>query len=289
MSKLHLLSDSSEITCFCYPMGEWQVRLEPKLWKEVQKVDDIYLNAQVQSTEDWIKLLLLVDALKADSDRQIHIALPYLPYGRADRRFVDGDCAGLDVFLNTLLSKASIYTLDPHNIQHCVTLGLHCASPLRFIMKAIIDISLRSGVKNIGLIFPDEGAKLRYNLPKVYGNNHNQIVCNQYFGVKKRDPQTGKIEGISISTPSEDVLLIVDDICDGGRTFNELAKILPSKTSKYLYVTHGIFSQGLDPLKDYKKIYTTDSVDRSKWSSLLTYESLQKIVEFNSSEEVWKG
>ncbi len=47
--------------------------------------------------------------------------------------------------------------------------------------------------------------------------------------------------------------LIVDDICDGGRTFIELAKYI--KQAKhlgkiYLYVTHGIFSKGMRPLLD---------------------------------------
>jgi ribose-phosphate pyrophosphokinase len=41
--------------------------------------------------------------------------------------------------------------------------------------------------------------------------------------------------------------LIVDDICDGGRTFTELAKVLKKWTDMPvdLYVTHGIFSKGM--------------------------------------------
>jgi len=48
-------------------------------------------------------------------------------------------------------------------------------------------------------------------------------------------------------------LVIVDDICDGGRTFIELARVLKEKGANKvaLYVTHGIFSQGLDVLKEH--------------------------------------
>ena len=65
---------------------------------------------------------------------------------------------------------------------------------------------------------------------------------------KKRDPSNGEITGTVVYSEhlgSQDVL-IVDDICDGGRTFIELAKELRHLTTGriYLYVTHGIFSKG---------------------------------------------
>jgi ribose-phosphate pyrophosphokinase len=60
--------------------------------------------------------------------------------------------------------------------------------------------------------------------------------------------------------------VIIDDICDGGRTFVELAKAMKESrpTAKiYLIVTHGIFSAGFDTLNQYfEGIYTTNSVKR---------------------------
>jgi ribose-phosphate pyrophosphokinase len=48
-------------------------------------------------------------------------------------------------------------------------------------------------------------------------------------------------------------LIILDDICDGGQTFVELAKHLKAQGAKaiYLYITHGIFSKGLSVLKQH--------------------------------------
>jgi len=68
------------------------------------------------------------------------------------------------------------------------------------------------------------------------------------IGAKDRDVKTGNITRTSI-TPivHGGNAIIVDDICDGGRTFIELAKCLkPACDKVYLYVTHGIFSKGLD-------------------------------------------
>jgi len=47
-------------------------------------------------------------------------------------------------------------------------------------------------------------------------------------------------------------VLIVDDICDGGMTFKLLARDLLAAGAKEVhpYVTHGIFSKGLDTLKE---------------------------------------
>lgn len=59
-------------------------------------------------------------------------------------------------------------------------------------------------------------------------------------------------------------LLVIDDICDGGGTFvllaNELKKHNPTRFS--LFVTHGIFSKGVEVLYDagYSSVITTDSL-----------------------------
>ena len=57
--------------------------------------------------------------------------------------------------------------------------------------------------------------------------------------------------------------LIVDDICDGGRTFIELAKEIRKQTNLpiYLIVTHGIFSAGFEQLNEYfAGIFCTNSI-----------------------------
>jgi ribose-phosphate pyrophosphokinase len=60
-------------------------------------------------------------------------------------------------------------------------------------------------------------------------------------------------------------LFIVDDICDGGGTFINIARIIKEneqfKGRIYLIVTHGIFSRGFEDLAEYfNGIYTTNSI-----------------------------
>jgi ribose-phosphate pyrophosphokinase len=42
-------------------------------------------------------------------------------------------------------------------------------------------------------------------------------------------------------------VLVIDDICDGGRTFTSLVEHLPN-VRRHLYVTHGVFSKGVEIL-----------------------------------------
>ena len=57
--------------------------------------------------------------------------------------------------------------------------------------------------------------------------------------------------------------IIIDDICDGGRTFIGIAEAIKEQVQNpeiYLLVTHGIFSAGYNQLMNYfDKIYTTNS------------------------------
>ncbi len=78
--------------------------------------------------------------------------------------------------------------------------------------------------------------------------------------------------------------VIVDDICDGGRTFIELAKTLKEGGAQrvVLYVTHGIFSKGIYPLEKYiDEVYTTNSFPQKvlEYSDLLGVRTFLNVVD----------
>jgi ribose-phosphate pyrophosphokinase len=108
------------------------------------------------------------------------------------------------------------------------------------------------------LISPDAGAEKKIKeLGNLLSSNEKKVplLCAR----KVRDTLTGAILATEIygDVQGRD-LIILDDICDGGRTFVELAKALRNQGAGdlYLYVTHGIFSKGLTELKEYfKRVY----------------------------------
>jgi ribose-phosphate pyrophosphokinase len=102
------------------------------------------------------------------------------------------------------------------------------------------------------LVSPDAGAMKKVaKIAKIFN-------CPMITASKIRNPQNGEITGTEIHIPNEFIgrkFLIVDDLIDGGRTFIELAKAIRTAnngeaTSIDLYVTHGIFSKGIDVLHD---------------------------------------
>ena len=95
----------------------------------------------------------------------------------------------------------------------------------------------------------------------------------------KQINQKYKLKVFSISGGVSDAenktFVIVDDICDGGRTFIELAKVIRkdySKDSKIvLIITHGIFSKGFETVFEHvDEVYTTNSVNEFSSHNKLT-------------------
>lgn len=269
-SLYHIVSDADALVFkeIHYPAGEMQIRFNEKELPLLRGTEEICVTARLRDGNDLMRLALLASAIKGiqrgSTPRRVLI-LPYLPYSRADRRFTDGDCFGLETF-GTIINRmqfGSVVTLDAHSkvAASCIN-GLVDVSPLPLIEKAILRFA--GDNKRVCVLFPDEGARNRYVLPEVIGNNVHQVKVDVLHCSKIRDPKTGALSGFSV--PHNDQIntrrvLIVDDICDGGRTFLGIAEKLASLDLVFgLYVTHGIFSNGMLPLTAvFERIYTTNS------------------------------
>lgn len=180
--------------------------------------------------------------------------VPYLPAGRSDK----GETAAVGVYTHLLRAGNydKIYTLDAHS-EDAIMLGDY----------KVIDADTRTLVATLaastymgydGVIAPDAGAK------------HRASSAAEYLGVpvfvaeKERNQLTGEIIKYNIDgLLSDGHYLVVDDICDGGATFNRLATCTGATLD--LLVTHGIFSKGTEELlRNYGSIFTTDSVATEK-------------------------
>lgn len=106
------------------------------------------------------------------------------------------------------------------------------------------------------VIAPDGGAEKRAAAVA------RQLQIPLHHAWKIRDVATGAITGTGIERiPAPELVgrhLVVDDICDGGRTFTSLHDI--ANLDLDLYVSHGIFSNGFEALRKFGKIITTNSI-----------------------------
>jgi ribose-phosphate pyrophosphokinase len=226
--------------------------------------------SRLKSAQDIMNLLHVLDIVRSHTDKTIEVVLPYLPYSRADRRFTKGDTFGLKVFLHQIevYEPVVIRTLDIHSTKVPLSF-VRNSDPKVFIRKAIDATMVDNNADSINVLLPDEGSTTRYpwlNVLERAGLGIRVLNCS-----KKRDPKTGALSGFEVPAKEEFLpapILIVDDLCDGGGTFMGIGAQLRKEginNPLNLYVTHGIFSKGLDGLfGHFNQIFTTNSVEQVK-------------------------
>jgi ribose-phosphate pyrophosphokinase len=197
----------------------------------------------------------------------VKLNVPYFLGARSDRKFEAGTSNYLKTVICPIINAqqfSRVTVLDPHSdvLEACLN-NYHKHNNHRLVKDALTAIDNKNDAQErICLVSPDAGAyKKIFDVAKEFGINRI-ITAN-----KVRDIKTGNIIRTEVPTLDQHADLkyvIVDDICDGGRTFIELAKAMKESrpTAKiYLIVTHGIFSAGYEQLGEYfETIYTTNSV-----------------------------
>lgn len=224
------------------------------------KVNDLsaYIIMRDYTMNGFMALAETVQVLRRIGKQAIQVQYSYLPYARQDRVMAKLEPFSLKIFcdlLNTLKLDAVLVN-DPHSdvvpalIDNCQVLP-QWELARRVIPKEYFDDP------EVVFVSPDAGAYKK--VAKLISDDQRIAL-----GTKYRD-EKGNIKNTTVHYPTPLIgktCVLVDDICDGGRTFIELAKILKinGAAKVVLYVTHGIFSQGFDVLKEYiDEIYTTDS------------------------------
>jgi len=251
-----LLRDSVNLNYITFPGGEVHINAVDI---DAERATRFTLTSNITSSDDIMELLMVTDAIRRQSGQTpIHLVMPYVPYARQDRVCNPGEALGIKVFCDLINAQnyASVTILDPHSdVTGALLDRVHIIDQTATVGQVLALPEFANGVT---LVSPDAGASKKVlKLAKAYG------IKDVVFADKVRDTKTGEITSIEVRgfIPDSQPLLVVDDICDGGRTFIELAKALELEAPLnpfYLYVTHGIFSKGTDTLLDrYMKIYTT--------------------------------
>jgi len=232
-----------------FPDGTSQVwKLPGEFLSRVEKDTVVSIRWDFVKEAEFIHLAQLVDLLRTYGV-SLHLEIPYLPYARQDKRISNESTFALQTFAKLLnsLDFAEVRVLDAHSNRAGMLIRNLEALP---IGPAIQDAY--SASKSNMVLFPDAGAEKRYWNFNIGPSAHAE---------KDRDPLTGHINSIRIvGSVRGKKVLIVDDICDGGATFIFLADAALSAGAKeiHLFVTHGIFSKGLNTLREsgIRRIFT---------------------------------
>lgn len=242
-----------------FPDGQQTIDLIDEANKTHNK-EIVVIKSRLNNFEDLELIVCMSNLLRNVGYGQVRLFVPYFLGSRSDRKFHENGLNYIKQVISPIINALKfdkVTVIDPHSttIEACVNNFEEITN------QHLLEFSLNTiNSKEYHLISPDAGSNKKiYDLAKKIGYAGEIIRCD-----KLRDIPTSKI--VETIIYSEDLqgkdCFVVDDICDGGRTFLELGEALKKKNcgKLYLVVTHGIFSKGFDELnKYYDMIFTTNS------------------------------
>jgi ribose-phosphate pyrophosphokinase len=280
-----------------FPDGQQSI----KITSDISKAVAIKIYSRFTNFRDLELIICATAALRNLGMTEIFLYIPYFLGGRSDRKFESGSINYIKDVVSPIINAqgyAGVFVLDPHSdvIEACINRLIKIDNTL-FVKSALDKIkdSLSkftfdtSSNKQICMISPDAGA-----LKKIYSVASECEIVNIVTASKVRDLSTGKILHTEVplvninSDPT--VFVIVDDICDGGRTFIEVAKAIrtsrpmPEYQDKiFLVISHGIFSNGLYDLSKWVDgVWSTNSFSDIKADDFSDYTVLPNfLTQFN--------
>jgi ribose-phosphate pyrophosphokinase len=230
----------------------------------------VQIRSRMNDFKDLELILCATQALKNLGVSDIELYVPYFIGGRSDRLFGYGGVNYLKQVIGPIINSqgySKVYVMDPHSdVLEAIINNFAKYDNFKLVKFALERIDNKYDAQSrICLVSPDAGAyKKIFDVAKEFG------ITKIATANKVRDLKTGNILKTELPNlpvkvaAGEFKYVIIDDICDGGRTFVELAKVIKEQRPNakvYLVVTHGIFSKGLEELSEYfDGIFTTDTI-----------------------------
>lgn len=220
-----------------FPDGEVQITFE-----EFSRKDNIEVRCRITNAEELFIVKQALDIL--DRNEVVYdVFISYLMGMRMDRVMDFNRPFTLKIVADILKSSKarSFDILEPHSGRTISFLGI--------AHEPVIENIIPKELSHYQLVFPDAGARERYEPLFYFGFDSDTIFCS-----KVRDPKTGKILRIQVDNPekiSNRPMLIVDDLCDAGGTFLGIAEAIRAikpDAKLSVKVTHMVNPKGIENL-----------------------------------------
>lgn len=272
-------SSSASVQFTKMPGGEMHPTIDP----DTLNGNSYTIIADTRNSDDLFSIALTVNAIRRNNNpsAEIGLVIGYVPYARQDRVSNPGEANGIETFADFIngLNLTEVVIHDPHSdVTTALIKRAVVVTQGELLRKWVINASesrmmpWQLNPEEYLLVAPDAGAiKKTDAIAGAFG------FSGVVYADKVRDTKTGKImrteltrlvmdgESYKLDDMAGSKLLVLDDICDGGRTFIELAKCLQeyNPSDLTLFTTHGLYSKGTQCLLDagYTRLLTTNTTN----------------------------
>lgn len=252
-----------KIECKVFSDGEQHVQFLENI-----RGKDIYI---VQSTnppaDNWVRLLLAIDAARNASAREITVVIPYFGYTRQDRKSKSGEPISVRIFATILetLGADRVLAMDLHSdviggFFRSANIDLLYARPV-FIsfFKDFFKEALTAD--DLVIVSPDTGG---VNRAQSYAKR--LMTTAELAVIHKEREQPNKITHMRlVGDVKNKVALIVDDMADTCGTLCRATSLLVENGAREVYAvaTHGVLSgEAIKSIDEsvIKRVFITDTI-----------------------------
>jgi ribose-phosphate pyrophosphokinase len=196
----------------------------------------------IQSTfspaENFMELLLMIDAARRASAYKVVAVIPYYGYARQDRKDKPRVAIGSKLVANMLVAAGAdrVITMDLHapQIQGYFDIPVDHLDSHAVFIPYIENLRL----ENLTFAAPDVGATNRIREIASYFNAE-MVICDKH---RKRANEIASMVVIGDVTGKD--IVLIDDICDTGGTLAKSAGLLKEKGARSVraLITHPVLS-----------------------------------------------
>jgi len=257
----------------------------------------------IQSTsnpanDNLMELLLVIDALKRSSAKNITAVIPYFGYARQDRKVAPRTSISAKVVANLITNAGA---------SRVVTVDLH-AGQIQGFFDMPVDNLFTTPLFSKYIKKKFNNKKLICVSPDVGGVQRTRGLATRIKAelaiIDKRRPKPGQSQVMNIiGDVKGKTCIIVDDIIDSGGTIVNAVEALKKAgaVEVYVFITHAVLSgDAVKKIKNskIKKLIITDTIDNSQKiknnkkievisiSSLMS-EAIKRIANSNSVSDLF--
>ncbi len=239
--------------------------------------------------DNFMEILILVDALKRGSANSVTVVMPYYGYERQDRK---------DYSRAPISARVVATCLEALKVDRVITFDLHagqiqgffsCNTPVDnlyvesyFIKYIQDDIIKKNSLNDIIIVSPDEGAvKRAVRISNKLGTGMNMIY-------KERNAPGEISKMVLMGNVENKICIMVDDMIDSAGTACKAATVLKEYGAKEIYMLacHGILSgNAIEKIHNscFDRVIVSNTLNQERHSNKINELKCNKIVTIDVS------